>query len=169
MLTLIAAVSADGFISAGKGVPWNLPRDKGHFRNATRDQWLLLGRRTYQEMLGWFQGHHPLVLTRDEKFKPPVGEAVSSIAQALRMAAKAGARKLFVCGGSETYAAAMPQADRLILTHVDAVLGSGLPFPAISQHQWQVVSQQHFPADTENPCSMVFATYQRVQPALNAK
>ena len=31
-VTLLAAVSADGFISTGKGVPWHLPADKAHFR-----------------------------------------------------------------------------------------------------------------------------------------
>lgn len=159
-LTLIAAVSADGFISTGQGVPWNLPRDKAHFRSVTADQWLLIGRRTYQEMLGWFRDHHPLVLTRDESFKPPVGAAVSSIEKALAAAGQGGARELFVCGGGDAYAAAMPWADRLILTHVDASLGGGVPFPPVRPEEWRIVCQQAFSADTENPHAMSFTTYE---------
>ncbi len=160
-LTLIAAVSADGFISTGKGVPWNLPRDKEHFRRTTRGQWLLIGRRTYVEMLGWFRDHHPLVLTSDKTFTPPVGGAVSSVAEALSIAVKDGARELFVCGGGGAYAAAMPLANRLIITHADTILGGGVPFPVIRSELWQAVSRQAFPADAENQLDMTFAIYER--------
>ena len=160
-MTLIAAVSADGFISTGQGVPWNLPRDKEHFRRTTSGQWLLIGRRTYEEMLGWFQDHHPLVLTRDETFTPPVGTVVSSVEEALKAAGHGGAGELFVCGGAGAYAAAMPWADRLILTHVDTILGSGAPFPAMVPEQWELVSRREYPADPANPHDMVFATYER--------
>ncbi len=160
-LTLIAAVSADGFISTGKGVPWNLPRDKEHFRRTTRGQWLLIGRRTYEEMLGWFQDHHPLVLTRDKPFMPHLGAVVSSVEEAACVAGKGGARELFVCGGGGAYAAAMPLANRLIITHVDTILGGGVPFSAILPELWQVVSRQAFPADVENKHGMTFANYER--------
>lgn len=168
VLTLIAAVSADGFISKGQGVPWNLPRDREHFRSATRSQWLLIGRRTYQEMLGWFQpDHHPLILTRDETFIPPIGQAVADINAALETAARGGAHELFVCGGGGAYAAAIPVADRLILTHVGTRLHTGVPFPAFDPGLWQVVSQTHAPADAENPFDLVFTTYE--QPPLQKK
>lgn len=155
-------MSADGFISKGRGVPWSLPRDKARFRQATDGQWLLIGRRTYEEMLGWFQNHHPLVLTRDPHFALPVGKVVSSVEEALQAAGRQGARELFVCGGSEAYAAAMPLADRLVLTHVDTVLGGGVPFPVFQAGDWRLVSRQAFPADAGHAHAMVFATYERL-------
>lgn len=162
MLTLIAAVSADGFIATGKGLPWHLPKDTEHFRRATSGQWLLIGRRTYQEMLGWFRPEHQvLVLTHDPAFAPPTGRAVASVAQALDIAAQGGARELFVCGGGETYAAAMPMADRLILTHVDTMLCGGIPFPAFVPGQWQISTRQNHPADDKNPYAMAFICYER--------
>lgn len=157
-LTLIAAVSADGFISRGTGVPWDLPRDRAHFRAATAGQWLLIGRRTYQEMLGWFQDHTPLVLTRDPSFTPPVGKAVSSIEDAL---AQAGSREVFVCGGSAAYTTALPHAQRLLITHVETALGAGVPFPAIDSPPWRLVAEQTHAADAENAHAMRFAEYQR--------
>lgn len=163
LLTLIAAVSADGFISTGKGMPWHLPRDTAHFRHATCGQWLLIGRRTYQEMLGWFQDHQVLVLTHDQSFVPTVGQVVSSVAEAQSIAEAGGAQELFVCGGGETYAAAMPLAGRLILTQVDILLGDGVPFPPISAKLWQIFTQHTFPADEKNPHGMCFATYLRRQ------
>jgi len=162
-LTLIAAISKDGFISQGQGVPWNLPRDKAHFRRVTAGQWLLLGRRTYEEMLGWFRDHHPLVLTRDPNFVPSVGKAVTSVGEALQVAGEQGARELFICGGSGAYAAAMPLVDRLLLTHVDLVLGGGVPFPDFQAGDWHQAGCEAFPADVENPHAMVIAAYGRLR------
>lgn len=160
-LTLIAAVSEDGFISRGQGVPWDLPRDRVHFRTATAGKWLLLGRRTYQEMLGWFRDHTPLVLTRDAAFVPPIGKAVSSVPQALDLAAKAGVEEIFVCGGSAAYELTFPHADRLLVTQVGTLLGAGVAFPKIESPLWRVVSSVEYPADAENAHSMHFVEYRR--------
>ena len=161
VVTLIAAVSADGFISTGQGVPWDLPADRAHFREMTRDRWLLLGRRTYQEMLGWFRQHHPLVLTHDRHYRPPIGEAVAQVKDALHLAATHGVPEVFVCGGGGAYAAAMPWADRLVITHVGHTLGSGVPFPAINPATWRLTSAHQHPADDHHAHPMQFATYER--------
>ena len=55
-------------------------------------------------------------------------------------------------------------ADRLILTHVDSPLGGGVPFPNVNPTEWQVTSQQDFPADTENAHCIRFVTYERLRP-----
>lgn len=163
-VTLVAVVSKDGYISKGQGVPWHLPRDKEHFRRVTQGQWLLLGRRTYEEMTGWFEDRHPLVLSHRPGYRPPVGEAVASMEEALQATAEGGARELFVCGGSGAYAAAMPCADRLILTHVDSVLGGGVPFPAVNATEWRQTSREDFPADKNHAQALSFATYERIFP-----
>ena len=161
MLTLIAAVSADGFISTGRGVPWRLPRDITHFREVTCGQWLLIGRRTYGEMIGWFHDHHPLVLTRDAAFIPPLGQAVPSVPAAIKVAQQASAGEIFVCGGGGAYAAAMPHAERLIVTHVDTTLGGGVPFPAIAPEDWRITSTTAHPADADHAFAMAITTYAR--------
>ena len=158
-LTLIAAVSADGFISRGKGLPWDLPRDRAHFRAQTAGQWLLLGRRTYDDMRGWFRDHTPLVLTRDLTLKVPEGHAVRDVAEALEKATQAGVSEIFVCGGSAAYAAAMPHAARLLITHVDTDLGGGVAFPEIDPRIWHVVSRERYAADAENVFAMEMVEY----------
>ncbi len=167
-MTLVAIVSADGFISRGQGVPWNLPRDKEHFRRTTQGQWLLLGRRTYGEMIGWFEDRHPLVLTRNQAFTPPVGQAVATVEEALRVAGAGGAHELFNCGGGDAFAAAMPCANRLILTHVDSFLGGGAPFPPVNPHEWQITAEATFPPDAANAYGLRFATYERIRAPKNA-
>lgn len=162
-LTLIAVVSADGFISAGEGVPWSLPKDKENFRTYTRNKWLLLGRKTFEEMKGWFSGHHPLVLSHDAKFAPFLGERVGNIHEALKLAAAAHQAELVVCGGAGAYAAAMPEADRLVITHVDHLLGGGVPFPAFSQQDWEPVTREAHVRDDFHEYNFAIVTYQRVK------
>jgi dihydrofolate reductase len=162
-LTLIAAVSVDGFISHGKGVPWDLPADRSQFREKTRGRWLLLGRRTYDEMTGWFRPDHvPLVLSRDASLSVPGGRVVQSVHEALRMVGQAGEHELMCCGGAEVYALAMPQAHSLVITHVRQRLGGGLPFPAISSRDWEPVLCQPHDVDHKHACAFEVVTYQRV-------
>ena len=163
LLTLIAAVSSDGYISKGQGVPWDLPADRAGFRAYVQGKWLLLGRRTYEEMLGWFSDHHPLVLTLNEKFVPFLGERVSSVSAALRQSAEARQAELVVCGGAAAYEAAMPLADRLIITHVNDALGAGVPFPTFNHDDWEPVTRQDHPADSHHAHSFSIVTYQRVR------
>jgi dihydrofolate reductase len=164
-LTLIAAVSADGFISRGKGVPWDLPLDRAQFRAYTEKKWLLIGRRTYEEMQGWFKpGQHPLVLTRGPQISSEstiMPQTVHTVSQALLMAQKQP--ELVCCGGAEIYAAAMPYAQRLVITHVHDFLGSGLPFPAISLREWETVSRQSHGMDAEHASAFDIVTYQRIR------
>jgi len=135
---LIAAVSADGFISRGKGVPWDLPADREHFRRLTAGKWLLLGRRTFDEMVGWFRDHQPLVLTGRPLPAPWSAAGVKSVEEAVMRVNAAGVEELWVCGGGSVYAAALPWATEVILTRVHQDLGSGVAFPALEQAVWRV-------------------------------
>jgi len=158
LLTLIAAVSEDGFISRGQGVPWKLPADVAHFRAYTTGKWLLLGRRTYEERLGWFRDHMPLVLSRDQEFVTTIGQRVSSIAEALQRTA---ADALVVCGGAQAYALAMPLADRLVLTQVQTHLGDGVPFPEIDWSEWTEVAREPHAADAQHAHAFEIVTWKR--------
>ncbi len=161
-VTLIAAVSEDGFISRGTGVPWDLPDDVAHFRQRTAGRWLLIGRRTYLEMRGWFIDHHPLVLSNNPKRLPPPGQRVGSVHEALHLASAANVEDLVVVGGGETFRAAMPYATCLDLTMVHTRLGKGIPFPPIDPEAWQEVTKTPHPADDRHRLAFTFTEWRRV-------
>lgn len=161
ILSLIAAVSDDGFISTGKGVPWDLPDDRSHFRQYTAGGFLLMGRTTYQEMSGWFSDHRPIVLSRDSTFHPDAGHhRVPTVPLALLYAQQAKAQELIICGGAQTYAAAMPLADKLVITRVHDSLGAGMAFPPTDPQRWIETSRIEHPADARHSHAMTFLTYQ---------
>ena len=150
-LVLIAAVSRNRVLASGGKIPWHLPRDVAHFRARTAGRWLLLGRTTYEQMTGWFNaGQVPVVLTRQVGYEVPGGWVVSSVEEAMDLAAAQGVEELVVCGGGQVYAAALPWADEVILTKVDAEVSGDTWFPEMASGEWEVVEEQVFPADAGN-------------------
>jgi dihydrofolate reductase len=164
-LTLIAAMDEARLLANAHGIPWKLPRDVKHFRDYTRGKWLLLGRRTFEEMRGWLcEGHMPLVLSNRCGWDPAIGRVVASVPQAAAHTKIAGQDELVVCGGAQTYEAALPYADEIILTTVahrfDADEGAKY-FPEWSLKEWSQVSREEYPPDAENAYPMSIAVLRR--------
>ena len=153
-LTLIAAMDAHRLLAGDSGIPWHLPWDIAHFRASTQDKWLLLGRRTFGEMRGWFrEGHMPLVLSSQCGWDPDIGRVVSSVPHALALAESAGQHQLVCCGGAQTYAAALPYADLLVLTvvHHRFTAGTGgVFFPLFDESSWREIESTPVPTDEKH-------------------
>ena len=145
-LTLIAALDEDGVIGrADGGLPWHLPDEAAHFRAYCAGQWLLVGRRTLEEMSGWFRpGHRVLLLTRHPLQPeaapdlPPDLSVAATVPAAIDTARRAGAPELVVIGGARTYAEALPLADRMVLSRLALRSGGTVGFPAVDWTRWSL-------------------------------
>ncbi|HET8899175.1 MAG TPA: dihydrofolate reductase, partial [Rhodanobacteraceae bacterium] len=85
---------------------------------------------------------------------------VHSLAQAVE---QAGAAELMVIGGGEIYALALPQAQRLHLTLVDARIdGADTWFPAFDPAVWRETFRQHHPADAQHAFGFDFVDCERM-------
>jgi len=149
------------------GIPWKLPRDQKHFRAFSEGKHLLVGRRTYQEMTGWFESRVPVVLTSRRGFPAPEGGLVAhSVDEAISETAERGVEELTVCGGAQAYEAALPYADELFLTRVETESGGVVRFPVFDEEiTWETLSEEAFEADGANPFAMVFQRLRRVSPS----
>jgi len=165
VLSLVAAIDENRLLAVGNKIPWHLPRDVTHYRAYTLKKWLLLGRRTYGQMRGWFkEGHFPLVLTHNPDWHPELGRAVASVEEALRLTAEAGQPELACCGGGKVYEAALPLADELVLTLIEQKfpIGEGaVYFPQWQPEDWETASSVRFEPDTENPYAMTMVLLKR--------
>ncbi len=161
-VTLIAAMDADRLIGrADGGLPWaTIERDRRHFRSYCAGKALLFGRRTFEEMgRSWFAatGARPIALTRDANWQPPIAgtPVVGDLRSALAVAGSWGEAELVVCGGSSTYQLALPLADRLVLTLIDAgdgrPGGGGLYFPEWDADDFVQTRRDAFPANADDP------------------
>lgn len=114
MIGLIWAQSAGGVIGRDGTMPWHLPEDLKHFRSVTAGATVLMGRRTWESLPPRFRplpGRRNLVLSRT----PQDGaETFPDLTQAL--AAASG--DVWVMGGAAVYRAALPIADRIVVTEI---------------------------------------------------
>lgn len=159
-VSLIAAVARNGVIgSSGGGLPWKLPRDARHFRSHTSGKWMLLGRKTYLEMAGWFTDQTPIVLSRSEQLRVPGGYLARSVLEAISLARRKGAEELVISGGAEVYRAALPFAGKMILTRIDAEFVGEARFPDFDPEKWMLVNSEAWPTDPDNPHPVTIETY----------
>lgn len=154
-LVLIAAISRNRVLAADGKIPWRMPRDTAHFRARAAGHWLLLGRRTFEQMRGWFRPDQvPVVLTTEPALSVPGGHARASLAEALELARTQGVAELLVCGGGSVYQTTLPLAEEVILTTVEAEFEGDVFFPELPPQQWRVQTETHFPPDENNPHAM---------------
>jgi dihydrofolate reductase len=162
-LVLIAALDRRRAIGRDNGLPWRLPDDLKRFKALTLDKPVLMGRRTAESLGRALPGRRNLVLTRSGRVPFADMQAVGSLAEALAVAAADAALELCVIGGGEVYAACLPHATRMYLTHVETeVEDSDAFFPAFDPARWRVTGRQAHPADARHACAFEFVDYVRV-------
>lgn len=137
---LVAAVARNSIIGAGGKLPWHLPEDLRQFKQLTLGRPIIMGRRTWDSLGRPLPGRRNIVVTRQAGFGAPGAEVAASVADAV--ARCAGEALVFVIGGSELYAAALPIADRLVLTEIDRDYEGDTRFPAWDRAAWRVASRE---------------------------
>ncbi len=162
-LALIAAVARNGAIGRGNDLLWKEPVDQKHFVATTRGHAVIMGRRTWESLPPRFRplpGRRNIVVTHNAAFDAPGAETVSSLDAALRSVS--GEALAFVIGGAQLYAQALPRADELVLTEIDADLGGDVHFPAWDRQAFVEASREaHVGADGTR---FAFVTYRRRTP-----
>jgi dihydrofolate reductase len=124
---------------------------------------LLMGRRTAESLGRALPGRRNLVLTRSGRVPFEDMEAVASIEEALRVAARDGADELCVIGGGEVFAMTLPSAAHMHLTWVDTVVeGADAFFPRFDRDAWMETVREAHAADARHAFEFDFVDYQRL-------
>jgi dihydrofolate reductase len=141
-IALIAAVARNGAIGLHNGLIFNEPTDQKHFRATTLGCPVIMGRKTWDSLPARFKplpGRRNLVLSRNPGLLAPGAETAADLDQAL--AKLQDAPKIFVLGGEQLFALALPQAHQLVLTEVDADLAGDVFFPHWDRRQFKESSR----------------------------
>ncbi|MEO8889804.1 MAG: dihydrofolate reductase [Jatrophihabitantaceae bacterium] len=124
------AQSANGVIGRDGALPWHLPEDMAHFRELTRGATVVMGRRTWDSLPERFRplpGRRNVVLTRDRAWRADGAEVVHAVADAV-----AADGNVWVMGGAEIYAAALPFADVAVITELQDEFDGDTHAPELS-------------------------------------
>jgi dihydrofolate reductase len=141
-LTLVVCAARNGTIGRGGTMPWRMPSDLRHFKAVTLGKPVIMGRKTFQSIGKALPGRVNIVVSR----QPGLALAGATVATDLDAALAAAAAQpgppaeVMVIGGGEIYAQALPRADRVVLTRLDADVAGDAIFPALDPALWTVVS-----------------------------
>jgi dihydrofolate reductase len=122
----IAAMSLNRVIGAGNKIPWHLPEDFKWFKQLTTGNVVVMGRKTFESIGKPLPNRETIVLSRS-RFSYP-GVRTDSDLSEINLAAEP--REVFICGGAQVYALALPFCSDLYLTLVKREVEGDAFFPA---------------------------------------
>ncbi len=160
VLALIAACARYRVIGIDNRMPWHLPEDMKFFRETTRGKPVIMGRKTWESLPDAFRplpGRANIVVSRNAAYPADGATVVGSLPDALTAAGDADI--VFVMGGAELYRQALPIADRLYLTEIDADFAGDAFFPELTTDDWR--EAQRNPQVAASGLTFAFVTYER--------
>ena len=166
-LCLIVARARNGAIGKDGGLPWRLSDDLVHFKTTTKGCPVIMGRKTWESLpTKPLPGRDNIVLSRDGQYEAPRARVFTAMPAAIAagraLASAAGRSELFVVGGEAIYAAALPHADRLYITDVDADIDGDAFFPKFDAGVFAESDSRRIEADAKNQYSFTIRTLDRL-------
>jgi dihydrofolate reductase len=159
-VALVAAVARDGVIGRDGGIPWRIPEDLAHFRELTTGHAVVMGRKTWDSLPDRFRplpDRRNVVVTRNTLWRAEGAERAGSVEEALELLREID--RVFVIGGAEIYAEALPLADEMFLTEIDDDVAGDTFFPDWDRKAFVQASRDERVSDDGVPYA--FVTYRR--------
>lgn len=148
MRSLVVAVAENGVIGRNNQLPWRLPGDLAYFKLVTMGHPIVMGRRTYESIGRPLPGRTNIVVTHQRGYAAPGCVVVHSLDEAWKAADGAG--EVSVIGGTALFRDALPLADRIHLTEVQARIEGDTFFPAFERGEWRETEVARHPADAKH-------------------
>ena len=144
-------------------LPWRLPDEMAYFQRTTYGKPVIMGRRTFESTGHPLPGRLNVVLSR-RGFVARGTRAAATLDDALAIAGDDPASECFVIGGEEPYALALPRADRLYATTVDAEIEGDTFFPPFDLDDWRLASRAWHAADQRHAFAYTIRVHERRAP-----
>jgi dihydrofolate reductase len=160
-IKIIAAVAVNGVIGKDGRLPWRLPDDLRWFKGKTGRNPVVMGRKTYWSLPDRFRplpDRENIILTRQAGCSE---ERITVVGRFEEVLERAMNEDIFVIGGGEIYALALPHASEMNLTRVQAIVTGETFFPAWDWDKWKLKFQESVPADGRNRYSFMWEVWKR--------
>ena len=162
MISIIVAIAQNGAIGYKGDLIYHLSADLRRFKELTTGNTVIMGRKTYESLpKGALPNRRNIVLTRQQGVSYPGTEVYSSLDEALSKCSRD--EKVYIMGGAQVYAQALPMADELEITLVnDTPALADTFFPEFgSDESWHLINREDHSPDEKNPYPYTFLTYRR--------
>lgn len=146
-ISIIVAYVANRVIGKDGKLPWHLSEDLKRFRKLTMGHHIVMGRKTWESIGRLLPGRKHIIISRKPGYEVAGATVVDSVDAAI--AAARGDGEIFVIGGGEIYALALPIADRILATEIERDYEGDTHFPELENGIWRETSREN----REDPAS----------------
>jgi dihydrofolate reductase len=160
-LSMIYARSANYCIGKDGRIPWHLPDEFAHFKRTTLGKPIIMGRKTYEDHQSALPGRLNIVVSRQADYKLAEGVV---LAPSLDAAIKTGFQEsdeVFIIGGVQFFVEAMPLADTVYETIIDADINGEAILPAFDFDQWDTQKLSSHAVDERHRYAYTVYKHQR--------
>lgn len=139
-ISIIVAYAANRVIGRDGKMPWHLSDDLKRFRQLTMGHHIVMGRKTWESIGRLLPGRKHIIVSRQSGYEVAGAQVVTSIEAAITAAR--GDDQVFVIGGGEIYAVALPLAQRILATEIEQEFEGGAHFPKIDLSGWRETARE---------------------------
>ncbi len=158
IISMIAAMADNRVIGKDNQMPWHLPADFAWFKRCTMGKPVVMGRKTYDSIGRPLLGRLNIVISRDESLSIEGVTTVTSVEKALEAAGDV--EEVMIIGGGAIYASCLAMANKLYVTHIDAVVEGDTQFPDWG-NEFKETYSETYQADEKNAYNMRFTILEK--------
>lgn len=144
-ISIIVAMGPKREIGYQNQLPWHISWDLKNFKNITTGHHILMGRKTFESIGKPLPNRSSIILSQNQQFALPEHcFLVSKLSEGIDLAHHRKESELFIIGGAQIYALALPLAHTLYRTKVEYQGQADTFFPSFDENAWQIKhSEQH--------------------------
>lgn len=147
MINIIAAMAKNGVIGINGVLPWNIPEDMAFFRNITKEQIVIMGRKTFEGIGFALPDRYNIIVSHNISQSSEILTFAKNLEKALDTAREyANMQKndmeIFICGGQSIYEQGLEYADRIYLTELDDEYEGDTYFPLFDRSVFKLTESK---------------------------
>ena len=165
-ISMIVAINNKRVIGIDNQLPWHLPSDLVHFKKTTQYCPIIMGRKTYESIGKPLPKRTNIVLTTNVNYRPLGCLMAQDLDQAIEIGTQhvKNSQSIFIIGGAQIYAQALPRCQTLYLTVVDNDISGDTYFPesldSICKKGWHIQEMVSHPPDVKHQFGFTIYTLQ---------
>lgn len=161
MISLIVAYDKKLGIGIKNTLPWKLSADLKNFKKITENNYIVMGRKTFESIGHPLPNRKNIILTRSPEYIAEGCVILNDTQSVLNLAQEKPHYEIFIIGGAEIYALFLEHADRIYCTEVDAKLTADAFFPKWDKSQYKCIGKKFFTKDESNQYGFTFSVWER--------
>ncbi|APC97660.1 dihydrofolate reductase [Francisella frigiditurris] len=162
MISLIVAYDKNHGIGKENTLPWKLSEDLKNFKKITENNYIIMGRKTFDSIGRPLPNRKNMILTRDKEYKKDNCLIIHDIQDVLNFAKSKPHYEIFVIGGAQIYKQFVDLADRLYITEVDTEMTDlDAFFPEWDKSKYERIGYREYKKDDKNQFNFTFSVFEK--------